>query len=211
MASTDTTYLDIDANGDVAQQTAIAASVGAADANKIIRADANGDLDPSFFPPEALLEAELINATLGAADANKAVKTDAAGLIDASFLVNAPSSDHSLIDLLPVSASILVGQIANLYDNGGTLYVRTSVDSGIDRRIHGVVTIGGGGNIEIKTSGEVTVTDTLVVGLEYFVSNVAGSVTATPPTAAGTIVQKVGIARTTTTLLLDIREPRINA
>lgn len=60
----------------------------------------------------------------------------------------------------------------------------------------------------IQYSGELTGFAGLTSGATYFLSQTAGGITATAPTANGTVMQKVGVARNATTLVVNV-EPTI--
>lgn len=58
----------------------------------------------------------------------------------------------------------------------------------------------------VALAGEVSTLSGLTAGLTYFLGT-AGAVTATPPTSAGQVVRRIGVAKSATTLSLDIGEP----
>ncbi len=63
----------------------------------------------------------------------------------------------------------------------------------------------------IARSGEVALYAGLVVGDEYFVSTVAGQLTNTLPVGSGQVVQYVGYARNTSTIVVQPRHPTTRA
>jgi len=67
------------------------------------------------------------------------------------------------------------------------------------------VTPGASGTVN-RDNGLLTGLSSLVVGTRYFLGT-AGAVTATIPTGSGSIVQFLGVAQTTTALLVDIEDP----
>ena len=56
----------------------------------------------------------------------------------------------------------------------------------------------------VKYSGELTGFTGLVAGTTYFLSTTPGQITATPPVALGSIVQRVGFAKNSTTLVIMV-------
>lgn len=59
----------------------------------------------------------------------------------------------------------------------------------------------------IARSGEVDGYAGLTVGATYFVDTTSGQLTTTPPTGANRVVQRVGYAKTTTILMVQLGEP----
>jgi len=56
----------------------------------------------------------------------------------------------------------------------------------------------------VQYVGEVDGFGSLVPGLVYYVSTTPGQLTSTAPTANGSVVQKVGVAKTATVLMLSV-------
>jgi hypothetical protein len=56
----------------------------------------------------------------------------------------------------------------------------------------------------VQYSGELSVFGGLTPAATYYLSSTAGTITATPPSASGEIVQEVGWARNATTLVIGI-------
>jgi len=56
----------------------------------------------------------------------------------------------------------------------------------------------------VQYVGEVTGLVGLTPGAVYFLSNLAGQITTTAPTADGSVVQRIGVAKDATTLMLTI-------
>ena len=56
----------------------------------------------------------------------------------------------------------------------------------------------------VQYVGEVKGLSSLVPGTVYFLSEIAGQITAIAPTADGSVVQRIGIAKDSTTLMLTI-------
>lgn len=71
----------------------------------------------------------------------------------------------------------------------------------------GVVIQTTGASCVLARSGEVDGFVGLTPGATYFVSTVAGQITTTPPSGSGNVVQRVGYAKTTTILMVQLGEP----
>lgn len=149
----------------------------------------------SGIPTE--VEATVVSA--GAGNAGDLVALDSSGLIDASVL---PPSVGQNVDSLATFENLTAGDFVNLFSDAGTAKVRKA-DADNDRPAHGFVranvtapaaaTVYGPGELNDQLSA-------LTVGATYFLDTTAGGITATAPTAAGAIVQQLGVAKSTTAL-----------
>ena len=138
-----------------------------------------------------------INSSAGAGDANKIVATGAAGTIDATLLPEGVGADTRSV----VASEILAaGDLVNLYDNDGTINARKA-DNSNSRPAHGYVLDGVAAEAsgDVYFSGTISGLTTLTVGAEYYLGT-TGAITATAPSAQGTIVQAVGVALSATEL-----------
>lgn len=137
----------------------------------------------------------------GAGDAGKGVALDSGGLISSTML---PTSG---LTTLTAFETIAAGDMINLFNDAGTVKARKADNTNISKRADGFapsgVTAAASGAFNVGNGANSGVTG-LTVGAEYFLG-VAGAVTPTPVTAAGTVLQRVGVARTATELdvLLD--------
>lgn len=137
----------------------------------------------------------------GAGDAGKGVGLNSSGLIDGTML---PTSG---LTTLTAFETIAAGDLVNLFSDAGTVKARKADNTNISKRADGFapagVTAAASGSFNIGNGANAGVTG-LTIGAEYFLG-VAGAVTATPVTATGSILQRVGVARTATELdvLLD--------
>lgn len=67
----------------------------------------------------------------------------------------------------------------------------------------GIVTAIAGPSCTVQTEGEYSGFSGLTPGAIYYLSTTAGGITATPPSSTGQILQKVGIAKDATTLVME--------
>lgn len=144
-----------------------------------------------------LQEVQALTTTKGAPDAFKIVQTNASGMLDPSLI---PS-----INIINFTASeaIAAGAMINVYDaGGGVTKIRNASNTGAGTRAHGFVQAA----VAAGASGGVTLHDGLISGLSglvtgaEYVLGTGGQPTQAAPTATGSIVQRVGVAKSTTEL-----------
>lgn len=109
------------------------------------------------------------------------------------------------------SEIIAAGQLVNLYDNAGTLNVRLADNTVEGKECFGYATVGGatGASVTILSAPGSVITGLsgLSTGARYFLGG-TGTVTSTVPTTTGNVIQYIGIALTTSTLLfLNDQQP----
>jgi len=150
-----------------------------------------------------LTQVEATVASTGAADAGELVALDSSGLLDISVM---PVGIGPNVKVILASENIGAGKYVNIYDNAGTPNVRLA-DNSNSREAHGFVLVGvtSGNNATVYFEGTNTALSGLTPGSRQFLG-VAGGVTATPPTFAGSaqISQLVGTAVSATEIDTDI-------
>lgn len=138
-----------------------------------------------------------VNSSSGAGDANKIVALNAAGQIDSTMLPEIPT--FSVL----ASENLAAGDLINLWDDTGTLKMRkadnTSATKRADGYIESAVTSGNSGSPTVG-GGLVSGLSGLTLAADYYLGT-NGGVTVTPPTAASSIVQYVGRAKSATELV----------
>jgi hypothetical protein len=148
-------------------------------------------------------EQEAITTSSGAADAGKIPALNSSGLIDPTMI----GTSESLT--MVASETLSAGDFVNFWNDSGTIKMRKATNTGIATQADGYVkagvTSGASGTVN-RDNGLLTGLSSLVVGTRYFLGT-AGAVTATIPTGSGSIVQFLGVAQTTTALLVDIEDP----
>lgn len=152
-------------------------------------------------------ESSGVTSSAGSGDASKIVLLNSSGLIDSTMLAAAISASAV------ASESIAAGALINLWSNAGVLNVRNADQTAIGKRAHGFAQAAissAATGIVVLTDGVITGLSGLVVGTEYFLGT-AGAVTATVPTGTGTVLQKVGVARSTTELEFELLAPIVRA
>jgi hypothetical protein len=110
--------------------------------------------------------------------------------------------------MYPVASELVsIGQLVNLFDNAGTLGARLASANSATTVAHGIAAspAGPGGRFEMQyLRSYVASIGGMVPGTLYYLSTTAGAIQNLPPLAAGTIQQPVGVAVTSSGLLLDI-------
>ncbi len=139
-------------------------------------------------------------SSAGAADAGKIVALDSSGLIDVSMM---PTGIAAETIVAASSENLVAGNFVNLYDNAGTVNVRKADATTIAKPAHGFVlasvTSPANATVYLISNKNTAVTG-LTVGADYWLSTTPGGVTATAPSAAGNLVQRLGIATSATLL-----------
>ena len=140
-----------------------------------------------------------LTTSAGATDALKIVQTNAAGQIDGTLLPGGIGPDS--VTVLAASA-LTAGQQVTIFNNAGTANVRPAIATGIANESHGYVlaAFGAGVQATVFFDDNNTAVTGLTPGVQYLSATVAGGVSITPPTTAGQIVQRIGIATSATSL-----------
>lgn len=137
----------------------------------------------------------------GAPDANKIVALDATGKLDISLM---PIGVAAEVVVAVTSENLTAGNIVNLYLNGGVITIRKADATNSSKPAMGFV-IANSTSPATNTMYILGVTNAylsgLTIGSTYYLSTTAGGITTTPPSASGNVVQELGIATETTSLL----------
>lgn len=152
-------------------------------------------------------EVEATVSSSGAADAGKIIALDSNGQIDPTMI--GTSESLSMV----ASENLSAGDFVNFWNDTGTIKMRKATNTGIATRADGYVKAGvtsGNSGTVYRDNGLLTGLSSLTVGSRYFLGT-SGAVTTTIPTGSASIVQPLGTAQTTTSLLVSIDEPTIRA
>lgn len=152
----------------------------------------------------AIAEQAALQSSAGAGDAGAIVALDAAGRIDTSMMPVGIGADTASIQ---ASENIAAGDLVNIHNSGGAR-VRKADATTAGKEAHGFtlssITSGASGTVYFEGSN--TGVTGLTPGPQYL-STTAGIATATPPSSAGNIVQRVGFATSATSLNFDAGTP----
>jgi hypothetical protein len=103
---------------------------------------------------------------------------------------------------------------APVYLNGSGEYVEADASAESTSIVVGICTDGASGaseTVTIAVSGKITVNGTLSAGDEAFLSETAGTVTATPPTTTSSVVKPLGYMVTSTVMAMQVLMGIVNA
>lgn len=142
-----------------------------------------------------------ISSSSGVSDANKVIATDSTGRIDSSLM---PVGIGPQTQTIIASEALAAGDLVNIWNNAGTRSVRKA-DASNNRPAHGFVlsSVSNGANATVYQQGEVTGLTGLTPGqVRWLSAATAGQTTNTPP-AASAILQEVGYAMSTTSMLFE--------
>ncbi len=156
-----------------------------------------------------LTEQEALVQSVGAGSAGKIVALDAQGKLDNSVLPTGIGAD---IASLVASEGLAAGEFVNIYNDAGTPKCRLADATTSGKEAHGFV-------LAAVTSGALAVvyfegTNNQVTDATagpVFLSTTAGRFTSTAPSAAGNVVQRVGIATSATSVNVECGQPVVLA
>jgi hypothetical protein len=145
----------------------------------------------------------------GVGDAGKIVQLDGTGKLDVSLLPTGIGADTSVIQ---TSEALSAGDVVNVHDVAGAFRVRKADATSSGKEAHGFVlaAFGSGLPATVYFEGSNTQVSALTPGVRYL-STTPGSTTSTPPSAAGNVVQVVGLAVAATVLNFDRGTPIVLA
>lgn len=146
-----------------------------------------------------------LSTSAGSADAGKIPELDGSGRLDSSMM---PVGFGSETKVIQASENLAAGDFVNVFNSTG-LRVRKA-DASNGRIAHGFVlnSVTSGQNATVYYGNLNTAVSGLTIGNELYLSgSTAGTVTATPPSTSGHIVQRLGVATGTTEMLVEIQTP----
>lgn len=135
-----------------------------------------------------------ITSSTGAGDGNKMVQTGADGRIDPTLMPVGIGADVVKVE---ASENLSSGDFVNVFNDAGTVKVRAADASAVGKEADGFVldAFSSGAMADVYFEGRNTALTSLVPGSRYYLAdNDPGTVTATPPTGTGRVVQYIGRA-----------------
>jgi hypothetical protein len=183
--------------GRLQEEAALTTSAGAGDAHKIPALNASGILDPSIINAK--------NVSAGAGDAGKVVQLDANGRIDTTMMPSGIGADTKII---VASEALAAGDFVNIHNSTGAK-VRKADASTTGKEAHGFVlaAVASGGNATVYFEGPNTQVTGQTAGPVYLSATTAGLATTTPPSGSGQVVQRLGLAVSSTEINFESGEP----
>lgn len=182
--------------GTLTEEAALLTSAGVGDANRVPALNASGVLDSTIVNSKT--------SSAGAGDSGKVVALDAAGRIDNTMMPVGIGADTAVIT---TSEALAAGDFVNIWENSGAK-VRKADATVAGKEAHGFVLAAYGSAVAATVYFEGT--NTGVTGQtpgRAFLSTTAGIAAAAAPSAAGNVVQVVGIALSTTTVSFEAQQP----
>lgn len=154
-----------------------------------------------------ITEKASIQTSAGAGDAGKIPALDSAGKFDSSMMPVGVGED---LKSITASENLAAGDFVNVWNDVGTVKVRKADASTTGKEANGfvlsAVALGNSGTVYFE--GTNTQLTGLTGGSMYFLSaTTPGGVTATAPSTAGQIVQKLGRALSTTEINFEASDP----
>jgi hypothetical protein len=142
-------------------------------------------------------ERAAITTSAGAGDAGKIPGLDGSGRLDNSFMPVGIGADTQTIT---ASEALAAGDLVNVHNSTGAK-VRKADATAVGKEAHGFVlsSVLSGASATVYFEGTITGLTGLTPGT-VFLATTAGTSTATPPTGSGNVIQKVGVATSSTTL-----------
>lgn len=153
-----------------------------------------------------LTEREGTVTSTGAPEAGDLVALDGTGKLDPSVLPTGIGADTASV---VSSENLAAGDLVNIYDNAGTPNVRKADASVPLKEAHGFVlaAVTSPAAATVYFEGSNTQVTGLTAGRRYLSATVPGGTTATAPSGAGQVVQRVGIATSATVLNFEAAQP----
>lgn len=146
-------------------------------------------------------------SSAGAADAGRVIALGPDGKIDPTMISGGTTV------ALPATETISGGSWVNLWSNAGVASVRNADNTSIAKRAHGyapaAIASGATGTVQLGRGINAALSG-LTPGATYFLGTAGGQSTAIP-TASGSIVQQLGVARSATELSFVEQPPVIRA
>ena len=156
-----------------------------------------------------LTEVSGLATSAGAGDAGKLVQTDGAGKLDNSLMPVGIGADTQVIT---TSEALAAGDLVNIWNSTGAK-ARKADASAAGKEAHGFVlaAFGSAAAATVYFEGTISGLTGLTPGPQFLSASTAGGSTATAPSTAGNVVQRVGVATSTSTLNFEPNQPIVLA
>ena len=153
-----------------------------------------------------LADANAVTTSAGAGDSGKFAKLDSNGKFDISTM---PSGIGAETISVTTSEALAAGDLVNLWNSSG-LKARKADATSAGKEAHGFVlsAVSSGQTATVyPEEAQLSGLTGLTVGARQFLATTAGTRTETAPSTSGNVVQEVGVAISTTTILFRPRQP----
>jgi len=157
---------------------------------------------PIYLVSGVPTERELITSSAGAGDAGKGIGLDAAGKLHTSFMPTGIAADTASI---VSSENLASGDFVNIWDDSGTPKARKADATTAGKEAHGfvlaAVTSPAAATVYFEGSNDQVSGAT---GGPVYLSTTPGGFTSTPPSSAGNVVQRVGVATAAANINVEV-------
>ncbi len=156
-----------------------------------------------------LTEKAAITTSAGAGDSGKIIALDGSGRLDTSFMPVGIGADTASIQ---ASENLAAGDFVNIWSSSGSFRVRKADASTTGKEAHGFVlaSVTSGANATVYFEGTNTGVTSATPGVQYL-STTAGGFTATAPSTAGQVVQRIGYASSASAINFQSLQPIVLA
>jgi hypothetical protein len=152
-----------------------------------------------------------VQTSAGAGNAGDIPALNDSGVFDTSLMPPGIGADTSTVQ---ASEALSAGDFVNIYDGGSGVFRtrKADADGGNGKKAHGFVlaAVSNGANATIYHEGTNNQVSSMTPG-DVYLSETAGAATATPPTASGSIVQRLGVAVSATAINVEFNPPIVLA
>jgi hypothetical protein len=148
------------------------------------------------FQSGSLTLIEATSSSAGSGDSGKIVALDGTGKIHESMMPNGIGPEISTI---VCSENLSAGNLVNIYNNAGTENVRKADATTNGKEANGFVlsSYTSGASAVVYTEGKISGLTGLTPG-PLFLHTTAGASTSTAPSTVGNVIQRIGVATSST-------------
>lgn len=147
-------------------------------------------------------QTEATTASTGATDAGKIIALNAQGKLDETVMPTGIGADVAVVY---ASENLAAGDFVNVWNDGGAAKVRKADASAAGKEAHGfvlaAVTSGNPATVYFEGTNDQVTSQT--AGPVYLSASVPGAATSTPPSTAGQVVQRIGVATSATSINVE--------
>ena len=153
-----------------------------------------------------MAEVVALVTSAGAGDAGKIPALDSSGKLDSSLM---PTGIGASTASIVASEAISAGNPVNVWNDSGTRKIRKADATAAGKEANGFVlaSVSSGAAGTVYFDDELTGLSGLTIGARYFLSTTPGTITATPPSSTGNVVQCVGVAISASSIIFAPSEP----
>lgn len=147
-------------------------------------------------------QTEATTTSTGAPDAGKILALNAQGKLDETVLPTGIGADVAVVY---ASENLAAGDFVNVWNDGVAAKVRKADASAAGKEAHGFVlaAVISGNPATVYFEGTNDQVTSQTAGPVYLSASVPGAATSTPPSTAGQVVQRIGVATSATSINVE--------